>query len=133
MEQYALFAAYQSARHSDSDMSRMGFDDYAAMVEEGAPRSSLFQMRDAAGELRGAVLTDRLPDGFSAVYSFYETDPPGDSLGSALILKLVERAGAEGLPYVYLGYWIAGSRKMAYKTRFQPLEALREDGWSRVE
>ncbi|MDG3441511.1 arginyltransferase [Nitrospirillum amazonense] len=128
-EQFQVFASYQAARHSDSDMSRMGMTDYAAMIEEGQVDSRLYTLRDGGGTLMGAILTDRLDDGFSAVYSFYNPDMPERSLGTHLILTLVDQARREGLPHVYLGYWIEGSRKMDYKRRFQPLEALGRDGW----
>ncbi|WP_207458838.1 arginyltransferase [Azospirillum sp. SYSU D00513] len=132
MEQYRLFSDYQSSRHGDSDMARMTMADFAAMVEEGRADTSLFEARDAAGRLLGCMLTDRLTDGFSAVYSFYDARQEQRSLGSYMILSLIDRALVEGLPYVYLGYWIEQSRKMAYKARFAPLEALGPDGWTRL-
>ncbi|WP_207478985.1 arginyltransferase [Arenibaculum pallidiluteum] len=128
-EQYRLFAAYQASRHGDSDMARMTLTDYAAMVDEGRADTSVFEVRDQAGRLVGAMLTDRLHDGLSAVYSFYDARHERRSLGTFMILALVERARIEGLPYVYLGYWIRSSRKMAYKARFHPLEGLGPSGW----
>ncbi|MGQ9369952.1 arginyltransferase [Azospirillum sp. A39] len=128
-EQYRLFASYQASRHGDSDMARMAMADFAAMVDEGRADTSIVEARDPSGRLVGCMLTDRLADGYSAVYSFYAAAEEARSLGTFLILALVERARAEGLPYVYLGYWIAQSRKMAYKARFRPLEALGPDGW----
>ncbi|MFV3076151.1 arginyltransferase [Niveispirillum fermenti] len=129
MEQFQLFAAYQDARHSDSDMNRMTPGDFASMVDEGRVNTFMAELRDADGILRGAMLVDRLDDGYSAVYSFYDPDFPQRSLGTHLILAMIERCRQERLPYLYLGYWIEGSRKMAYKARFQPLEALGRDGW----
>ncbi|HYH20653.1 MAG TPA: arginyltransferase [Azospirillum sp.] len=131
-EQYRLFAGYQSSRHGDSDMARMAMADFAAMIDEGRADTSLFEARESTGRLLGCMLTDRLADGFSAVYSFYDTKQERRSVGSYMILSLIERAQDEGLPYVYLGYWIAQSRKMAYKARFRPLEALGRDGWDRL-
>ncbi|HYC05489.1 MAG TPA: arginyltransferase [Azospirillaceae bacterium] len=132
VEQYGVFAAYQDARHGDSDMSRMSLADYTAMVEEGRVDTLVFELRDAEGQLRGGLLTDRLADGYSAVYSFYDPADVRRSLGTQMILSLVEAARAANLPYVYLGYWIDGSRKMAYKARFRPLEQLSRDGWVRM-
>ena len=76
---------------------------------------------------------DRSSDGLSAVYSFFDPDRSADSLGSFIVLRLIEEARRRGLPYVYLGYWIAASRKMAYKVRFQPLEAFGAEGWARMD
>lgn len=130
VEQYRLFARYQLARHAESDMANMGFSDYRAMIEDSPVATSLVTLRDAAGRLVGVCLTDDLDDGSSAVYSFYDPAQPKRSLGTWLVVALVERARLMGRPYVYLGYWISGSRKMAYKTRFQPLQALGPTGWA---
>ncbi len=129
IEQYRLFQHYQQSRHGDSDMARMARSDYAAMVEEGNIASRLFEFRDSRARLLGGMLADRLADGFSAVYSFYEPSEPRRSLGTYMVLALVDQARQESLPHVYLGYWISGSRKMVYKTRFRPLETLTENGW----
>lgn len=131
-EQYRLFATYQASRHGDSDMARMAMADFAAMIDEGRADTALCEARDRNGRLVACMLTDRLGDGVSAVYSFYDTALEKRSLGTFMILCLIERARAAGMPYVYLGYWIAQSRKMAYKARFRPLEALGRDGWYRV-
>ncbi|GGF40951.1 putative arginyl-tRNA--protein transferase [Aliidongia dinghuensis] len=129
VEQYRLFTRYQLARHAESDMASMGFGDYRAMIEDSPVATVLVTLRDRTGRLVGVCLTDDLDDGASAVYSFYDPDQPKRSLGTWLVVALIERARRLGRPYVYLGYWIAGSRKMAYKTRFRPLEALSAGGW----
>jgi arginine-tRNA-protein transferase len=131
-EQFRLFSSYQQARHSDSDMARMTMSDFVAMIDDGRSDTTLFEARDKDERLIGSILVDRLADGFSAVYSFFDTTQHRRSLGSYLILKLVELCRLEALGYVYLGYWIDGSRKMTYKARFQPLEALGRDGWCRL-
>lgn len=128
-EQYRLFSGYQNSRHGESDMARMAMGDFAAMIDEGRADTCLLEARDAAGRLIACMLTDRLSDGFSAVYCFYDARQDQRSLGTFMILGLIERARQERLPYVYLGYWIEHSRKMAYKVRFRPLEALGRDGW----
>lgn len=130
-EQFALFTRYQTSRHSDSDMSRMSGNDYAAMIEEGSATARLFNLRDGDGALIGAILADRLEGGFSAVYSFFAPGHDRRSLGTFLILNLVRLAVEEDRRHVYLGYWIAGSPKMDYKMRFQPLERLTSSGWVR--
>lgn len=129
-EQFSLFRRYQAARHGDSDMSRMTRDDFDAMVEEGQVDTRMIEVRAADGSLCAALLADCLDDGLSAVYSFFDPHQPRRSLGTWLILQTIEMCRREGLAYAYLGYWIAGSRKMAYKIRFKPLEGLGRDGWT---
>ncbi|MBI5119630.1 MAG: arginyltransferase [Rhodospirillales bacterium] len=128
-EQYRLFTRYQDARHAGSDMALMGFYDYRSMIEDSPIDSFLVELRSPQNRLMGVCLGDGLSDGLSAVYSFYEIDDPKSSLGTRIVLWLIEEAKRLGLPYVYLGYWIAESRKMAYKTRFKPLEAFGPAGW----
>lgn len=132
-EQYELFSRYQNSRHSGSDMALMGFYEYSAMVEDSPIDTFLIEYRDRAGNLCAVCLTDRTTDGLSAVYSFFETGRSRDGLGNYVVLWLIEQAQRLELPYVYLGYWIKNSPKMAYKARFQPLEHLTEDGWERFE
>ncbi|WP_270935407.1 arginyltransferase [Falsiroseomonas oryzae] len=128
-EQFGLFQRYQAARHGDGDMAAMGFYDYRAMVEDTPITTGVVEFRDGRGKLLGACLTDWLSDGLSAVYSFYDPEEPKRSLGTYAILWLVARARAVSLPYVYLGYWVPESRKMAYKARFRPSEALAGGIW----
>lgn len=129
VEQFRLFARYQRSRHADSDMASMTFGDFRAMIEDSPVASRLVELRHGDGSLAGACLVDLLDDGLSAVYSFYEPTEPRRSLGTHLVLALVEEARRRGLPYAYLGYWIAESRKMAYKARFRPLQGLGPEGW----
>jgi arginine-tRNA-protein transferase len=131
-EQFALFQRYQLARHGDGDMASMSFYDYRAMVEDTPIETQLIEFRDAEDRLVGACLADRLGDGMSAVYSFFEPSLAHQSLGTLTILWLVERARTLGLPYVYLGYWVPESRKMAYKARFRPSEILAGGAWRRL-
>jgi arginine-tRNA-protein transferase len=81
------------------------------------------------GELIAVALTDKMGDGLSMVYSYYNPDMEDRSLGSFMILDHIARARAAGLPHVYLGYWVNGSRKMNYKVRFLPQEHLGPKGW----
>ncbi len=133
VEQYRLFMRYQYARHGDSDMAGMSFGDYRAMIEDSPVDTLLIALRDPSGKLMGICLTDELDDGVSAVYSFYEPDEKRRSLGTWLVLALIERVRHLGQRYVYLGYWIEESRKMGYKTRFRPLEALGPVGWAPMD
>ncbi|MBL8702532.1 MAG: arginyltransferase [Alphaproteobacteria bacterium] len=132
-EQYQLFQRYQAARHQDGDMARMDAGDFRTMIEVGAIDSAIAEMRDAEGRLLGACLTDRMARGVSAVYTFFDPNEARRSLGTRAVLWLVEQSVIEGLDHVYLGYWIAESRKMAYKARFHPLEGLTRDGWQRLD
>ncbi len=129
-EQFRLFSAYQHARHGDSEMASMSYGDYRAMVEESPVRTKIAEFRDASGALVAAALIDLLDDGVSAVYSFFDPAQRKRSLGSWSILWLVEECRRRERPYVYLGYWIADSPKMAYKARFPALERLAAAGWT---
>jgi arginyl-tRNA--protein-N-Asp/Glu arginylyltransferase len=128
-EQFQLFQRYQQARHGDGDMATMSFYDYRAMVEDTPIETFIIEFREADDRLIGACLTDRLGDGLSAVYSFFLPGLEKRSLGTFTILWLIERAKALELPYVYLGYWVPESRKMAYKARFRPSEVLSRGSW----
>jgi leucyl-tRNA---protein transferase len=132
-EQFRLFSAYQQARHHDSEMATMSYRDYRGMVEDSPVRTEVAEFRDTAGSLVAASLIDRLDDGISAVYSFFDPPQRKRSLGSWSILALVEECRQWGEPYVYLGYWIADSPKMAYKARFPALERLTPAGWVDLE
>ncbi len=137
-EQFSVLRGYLDDRHDDGGMADMTVLDYASMVEETAVDTMIveYRLRDAAtGDERliGVALTDRLTDGLSMVYSFFEPDEAMRSLGRFMILDHVALAGELGLPYVYLGYWVEGSPKMDYKTDFQPLEKLTTTGWVRMD
>lgn len=126
--QYALFRRYLDARHSDGGMSDMDIFEFAAMIEETPIRSRVVEYASADG-LAAVALTDVFDDGLSMVYSFYDPDLTEDSLGTFLILDHVEIARAAGLPYVYLGYWVPGSRKMGYKANFTALDIYKDGEW----
>jgi leucyl-tRNA---protein transferase len=137
-EQFALLRAYLDSRHAGGGMSDMGLFDYVAMVEETPVNTHIVEYRDVPADgrpprLLGCALTDVLRDGLSMVYSFFHPGEVARSLGTYMILDHIAAARARKLPYVYLGYWIRGSAKMNYKSRFKPIEALGPDGWSRLE
>ncbi|MFC0217943.1 arginine-tRNA-protein transferase [Pseudochelatococcus lubricantis] len=132
-EQYGLFRAYLDARHADGGMADMSVLDYSVMVEDTHVTTRLIEYRRENDELVAVALTDILSDGLSMVYSFYEPDAPHRSLGTYLILDHIARAQILGLPYVYLGYWVDGSRRMGYKSRFHPQERLLPEGWVRYD
>lgn len=131
-EQFLLFRRYLAGRHDDSGMTDMAWEDYQAMAGDTTVDSMLVEWRRVDGRLMAVSLTDRTAGGLSGVYKFFEPDEPRRSLGSLIVLWHVQHAAELGLPYVYLGYWIAESPKMAYKARFQPLERLTDRGWQRM-
>jgi arginine-tRNA-protein transferase len=136
-EQFALLRTYLDSRHAGGGMSDMGLFDYVAMVEETPVDTQIVEYRRAGadgkpGALVACALTDVLRDGVSMVYSFFHPGEDARSLGTFMILDHIRDAASRGLPHVYLGYWVEGSDKMAYKTRFTPMEALGRDGWTRV-
>lgn len=128
-EQFALFHRYLEHRHRDGGMVRMDRDAYRDMVEIAPASTRVIEFRGSDGMLMGVSLTDYLRSGLSGVYKFFAPEAEARSLGTFIILWHVERARALDLPYVYLGYWIRESRKMAYKARFTPLEQLDGAVW----
>jgi len=134
-EQYSLFRGYIDERHADGGMADMTALDFAAMVDDSFVDTRIVEYRSSndIGEdaLVACVITDVLSDGLSMIYSFYEPDLAHRSLGTYMILDHIERTRKLGLPYLYLGYWVLGSRKMSYKARFLPQERLTMDGWVR--
>ncbi|MCF4164285.1 arginyltransferase [Zavarzinia compransoris] len=128
-EQFALLRHYLEARHPGGGMVEMDALDFAAMIEDSPIDTHVAEYRDGDDQLLAACLVDRLADGLSLVYSFFDPDDETRSLGTNVVLSQIERARILGLPYVYLGYWIEGCRKMVYKARYQPLEGLGPDGW----
>jgi arginyl-tRNA--protein-N-Asp/Glu arginylyltransferase len=137
-EQYQLLRRYLATRHPGGGMAGMDEDDYADMIEHSPVNSLVIEYREPAvhgrqGRLIGACLTDRQADGLSMIYSFFAADietRPG--LGNFIIMDHILRARDAGLPYVYLGYWVRGSRRMAYKVRYRPIEVLGPAGWRRM-
>ena len=136
-EHYSLFRGYIDTRHSEGGMADMSDLDFAAMVDDTVADSRIVEYRfdescENAGELASAVLMDILGDGISMIYSFYEPSYEDRSLGTLMILDAITRAQGMGLPYLYLGYYVNGSRKMEYKARFVPQQRLTSDGWKLV-
>jgi len=137
VEQFELLQRYLGERHPGGGMTNMEEVDFADMVEHTPVDSWVIEYREPTtdgtpGKLVGACLTDRQGDGLSMIYSFYEPDHAQRSgLGNYIILDHIRRAAAEGVPYVYLGYWVDGSVRMQYKIRYRPLERLTRAGWVR--
>ncbi len=137
-DQYALFRSYLDSRHADGGMADMDVFEFAAMIEETPVKSRVVEYTspppegDRKRKLQAVCLTDVLDDGLSMVYSFYDPARAVDSLGTYIILDHIEIARAAGLPYVYLGYWVPGSRKMGYKANFAALEIYKGGSWQNI-
>ena len=133
-EQYELFRSYLDSRHADGGMADMDVFEFAAMIEETPIRSRVVEYTHKdSGALLGVSLTDVLSDGLSMVYSFYTPDAPKRSMGTFMILDHVEIAREANLPYVYLGYWVPGSQKMGYKSKFAGLEVYTGGQWQKMK
>lgn len=138
-EQFDLLQRYLAQRHPGGGMAAMDEVDFADMVEHTAVSSFVIEYREPSvdgrpGKLIAACLTDRQADGLSMIYSFYDPAIEGRSgLGNFVILDHIRRAARAGLPFVYLGYWVAGSERMQYKVRYRPLERLGPEGWRRMD
>lgn len=132
VEQYRLFTRYQGSRHGGGDMASMSFNEYRSMIEESPVDSRVIEYRLPDGRLIAVMLADVLSDSLSAVYSFFDPVLIKRSLGTYMILQLIDRSRSLSLPYVYLGYWIADSAKMSYKARFKPVEGLSGGGWTPI-
>ncbi|MDO5642099.1 MAG: arginyltransferase [Paracoccus sp. (in: a-proteobacteria)] len=133
-EQFDLFRRYLDDRHADGGMADMDVFEFAAMIEETAVRTRVIEYRGGESmaqgdDLAAVCLTDVLDDGLSLVYSFFDPGLQARSLGSYIILDHIDLARESGLPYVYLGYWVPGSRKMDYKSRFAALEIYKGGVW----
>lgn len=137
-EQYQLFRAYLNDRHANGGMADMDVFEFSAMIEETPVKSRVVEYNappegphEAHGALTAVCLTDVLDDGLSMVYSFYAPERRATSLGTYIILDHIRIAAEAGLDYIYLGYWVPGSPKMDYKSRFSALEIYRGGEWRR--
>jgi len=130
-EHYALYLRYQRSRHPGGGMDQYSREQYQHFLLHSNVATDLFEFREH-GRLRMVSLVDRLQDGLSSVYTFYDPAPAGASYGTYNVLWQIQRSRELGLRHLYLGYWIEQSRKMAYKATFRPIEGLGAGGWRRL-
>ena len=131
-DHYALYLHYQRYRHPGGGMDQDSREQYQHFLLHSNVATDLVEFREPDGRLRMVSLVDRLEDGLSSVYTFFDPEIAGASFGTYNVLWQIERCRQLGLPYLYLGYWIAESRKMAYKASFRPIEGLVGRRWERI-
>lgn len=131
-QHFRLYLAYQAGRHPGGSMDDPDPDKYHAFLHAPFADTVLYEVRSEE-RLLAVTVADKVDDGLSAVYTFYDPGEARRGLGTYAILQLIHRAREMGRAWAYLGYWIAGSRKMSYKNRFQPLEGFLDNRWRRIE
>lgn len=132
MEIYRLYARYIEARHGDGDMYPPSEEQFCnfLMSQWSDTRFHCFYLGD---RLVSVAVVDRLQDGLSAVYTFFDPAFSRRGPGNLAVLEEMEECRRQGLPYLYLGYWVRQCRKMNYKRNFTPLELLVDGRWQRTE
>ncbi len=127
-EHHALFKRYVRSRHAGGGMDTDSDSDLERFLLGGWSNTHLLEVF-LGKELVAVAVSDVLDRGLSAVYTFFDPDFPGRSLGTYAILQQIALARRLELPYLYLGYWIDGHPRMHYKTRFRPIEVLEDGEW----
>lgn len=128
-DHYRLFKKYVTNRHHDGQMAQMSQYDFTGMISNSPIETVLISYRDADNRLVSALLADFQSDGLSAVYSYFNPALKTRSLGTYMVLDLLAIAKDSNLKWLYLGYFVQGSRKMEYKARFGPAEIFKDGKW----
>jgi len=128
---YELYANYINARHADGDMYPPNVDQFRSFLLSSWSKSA-FLVLEEQGKLIAVAVTDRVPDGLSAIYTFFDPALSKRSIGVLAVLAQIEQCVSSGIPYLYLGYWVRESPKMRYKTDYRPIELLVRNRWSRL-
>lgn len=127
-EHYQLYQNYIEQRHADGDMYPPSTEQFQSFLCSDLEFARFYEFR-ANDELLAVAVTDVLPTGLSAMYTFFSPEDKRRSLGRYAILWQIQESLRLGLPYVYLGYWIKDCQKMNYKTQYQPLEGFINEHW----
>jgi arginine-tRNA-protein transferase len=127
-EHFDLYQRYQTARHREEGMESDSPEQYRNFLLQSHVDSTLVEFREG-GLLRMVSLIDILDDGLSSVYTFYDAEVAHASFGTYNVLWQIELCRKLELDYLYLGYWIKESAKMAYKANFAPLQGLVDGEW----
>lgn len=130
-EHFELYCRYQHVRHAGGGMDQDDREQYIHFLLDSQVDTRLVEFREN-GVLRMVSLIDCLADGLSSVYTFYDAEQPGASLGSFGILWQIASCRQIGRPYLYLGYWIRDCERMNYKQNFRPLEGRVDGHWQRL-
>lgn len=128
---YALYQRYQQSRHPLGGMDEDAPEQYTQFLLNSGVDTRLIEFR-VDDQIVMVSVVDVLADGLSAVYTFYDPSTPKASYGTYAILWQIIQCQYNQLPYLYLGYWIAESAKMAYKSRYQPMEMLDQGRWIKM-
>lgn len=131
-EHYPMYARYISERHRDGDMYPPTEEQFHDFIATGHPSTAMLEFR-VTGKLIANAITDRLDDGLSAIYTYFDPTLDNNSIGTLAILRQIELTQQLELDYLYLGYWISACRKMNYKTRFRPLELHKHGQWNEIQ
>lgn len=125
---YELYLDYQAQRHPGGSMASSSREEYLEFLTAAWADTQFLQFY-ADNQLVAVAVYDQLLNGLSAVYSFYSPNQTRRALGKYMVLKLIQHCADLGLDYLYLGYWIAESDKMSYKTDYRPLEVFQQNRW----